>query len=858
MNFKLTFLVINQTAGSPYHGMVYRNYYMAKEWVKDGHRAIIISASYFHNFKTPPNINGLFTKEIIDGIEYWWVKLPRYSQSRSLGRFLSIFLFPLILFFFPFWKLNKPDAVIVSGPPHISIINAWLWAKIWGSTLIYEVRDIWPLTLVKLGKISPLNPGILIFAFFERLAYKLSDMVISVLRLSSDYFVSKGLKPSKFAYIPNGVDLDALVSYEGEISRKISEIKKTKKVVIYAGSFGIANNLDQFLDSASILQKRKDLHFVLVGDGPHRAALMQKIQNLQNVSIFDSVPKKEIYSILSLADIGYIGLLKSDLFNHGVSPNKLFDYMSAGLPVVMAVDTDDNIVENAKCGKLVRSCAPSDISEAIESILDLDEDKRAKLGKNAREFIENNHDYKVLASKYIKVISHLKKTVQKQFRFEFDFFIQSFLFLFLIGLFFYLFLPQLFPNNFELGMINLLKDQFKFHRIAVEATSLGWSEFTLRPNGQFPAGVLAFFYKITGVHQPVMILPLLSALGALSIIGTLSILRNLGVRGRWWPLVISIFFIITPTSLSWIIYPHKDSFIVPGIILISWSVLGSFINGIRTGHYVGFFIGSFLVLINKPYFSEIFLLSSVSLMMVAILKKRLNLRFFLFLLLNTLLFLGVALSTKGYLKGGSNKNNIKVEKNLSLKNKLNDIQIRNKSKDEWKPFFNIKYLDKPLRALANTRARFLKQYSHGRTNYFSDFKINSSFEAVMYIPRALVLGFFEPLPWRKNNDEGSLKEILLFLLKVEMIVSNVLIIFFIFSLKNNRNLNVALLIFLSISFPFLLILGYAVPNIGAVNRYRFPFLLLIKLAGFAALWNLFLSSDLLWQKELKQQALMSM
>src|SRR5687768_909855 len=119
MESKKTFLIINQTAGSPYHGMVFRNYYVAREWVKSGHKAIIISGSYFHNFSKLPKTNGLFTKEEIDGIEYWWVKLPHYSKSQSFGRFLTLFLFPFLLLFFPFWKLAKPETVIVSGPPHL-------------------------------------------------------------------------------------------------------------------------------------------------------------------------------------------------------------------------------------------------------------------------------------------------------------------------------------------------------------------------------------------------------------------------------------------------------------------------------------------------------------------------------------------------------------------------------------------------------------------------------------------------------------------------------------------------------------------------------------------------------------------
>lgn len=409
MESKKTFLIINQTAGSPYHGMVYRNYYLANEWVKQGHRAIIISGSYFHNFSKLPETSGLFTKEMIDGIEYWWVKMPNYSQSKSIGRLLTLFLFPLILLFFPFWKLGKPDMVIVSGPPHVSIANAWLWSRIWGAKLIYEVRDIWPLTIIKLAGVSPWHPVILVLTFFERFAYKVSDRVVSVLSLAGKYFETKGMQPGKFVYIPNGVDVSTLELVEGKVASQISEIAKNKKIVIYTGSFGIANNLEQLLDSARILENDHAIHFVFVGDGPFRKQLEEKAEKLKNVTIFGSVPKKEIPLILKYASICYVGLMKSDLFSHGVSPNKLFDYMAAARPVIMAIDTEDKIVEKADCGIAVPSCLPDDIASAIKVLSMKTNDELNVMGQNGRTYLDKNHSYQSLSKKYLQVADSINR-----------------------------------------------------------------------------------------------------------------------------------------------------------------------------------------------------------------------------------------------------------------------------------------------------------------------------------------------------------------------------------------------------------------------------------------------------------------
>jgi len=397
---KKTLTIINETAGSPYHGMVYRNYYIAKELIKQGHRVQIISASFFHNFSKLPKTTGFFTHEVIDGIDYWWVKVPKYSQSRSFGRLFSMFIFPVMLLFFPKKKLINPDVIIVSGPPHLSILIGWIWSKLFRSKLIYEVRDIWPLTIQKLAGLSKWNPLIVFFSIIECFAYKVSSRVVSVLAHSYKHFLKKGMNPDKFAYIPNGVSLEESNIFESHTSRKLAILKKNKFIIIYAGAIGIANNLDQFVKTAKLFVEDDRFHFVIVGNGSLKADLMEDSKSLPNISFFDQVLKNEIPGILAQGHIGYLGLKKSDVFSFGISPNKLFDYMAAKLPVIMAIDTDDNIVGKAQCGFIIKSCAPEEIKEKILELYNLGEIRLLELGQNGRKYLEKYHSYKSLALQY--------------------------------------------------------------------------------------------------------------------------------------------------------------------------------------------------------------------------------------------------------------------------------------------------------------------------------------------------------------------------------------------------------------------------------------------------------------------------
>lgn len=403
MKAKKTILIINQTAGSPYHGMVYRNYYLAKEWVKHGHKVIIISASYFHNFHTLPKTDGFFTQEIIEGIEYWWVKMPHYSQSKSFGRLLALFIFPLKLFFFPLHKIAKPDAIIVSGPPHISILPAWIWARLKSAKLIFEVRDIWPLTIQKLGNVSPWHPLIVVLTFFEKFAYRFSDRVVSVLAFAWIHFESKGMKKEKFAHIPNGIDLEILGLHESEAGKKVAEISKDRFVVIYTGSIGIANNLDLLLDAAELL-KEENIEFVLIGDGPFKLKLEEKYAGNSKVHFFSSVSKKYIPFILKQAHVGFVGAHKSDLYKFGVSPNKVYDYMAAGLPILMSIDTEDDIVTAANAGLTLKSGTPDELAKGIRHLSKLTRKELDELGENGKRYLEKKHTYSVLAQRYLDVI----------------------------------------------------------------------------------------------------------------------------------------------------------------------------------------------------------------------------------------------------------------------------------------------------------------------------------------------------------------------------------------------------------------------------------------------------------------------
>ena len=841
MNSNKTFLIINQTAGSPYHGMVYRNYYIAREWVKEGHRAIIITSSYFHNFHTLPKTEKLFNFEIIDGIEYWWVRMPKYAQSKSFGRLTSIFLFAFLLIFFPIRKLKRPDTIIVSGPPHVPIINAWIWSRIFSSTLIYEVRDIWPLTIQKLGGLNWWHPVILILSLFEKLAYLLTDRVISVLAFGWKHFETRGMFPAKFAYIPNGIDLNSYDLVPSEIGQKVAEISKTKFTLIYAGSFGIANNIEQLIDAGNLLKRHEDLAIILIGDGPKKNKLIEMAGDNPAITFLPYVAKDQVPFILKQAHVGFVGSIKSDLYKFGISPNKVFDYMAAELPIIMAIDTDDDIVGKSQSGVTISSGEASDLAEAILKLKNLSKDELVLKGKNGRRYLEKNHTYESLAKKYLKVAEEGRRPVEESARWVASPFWIGFNIVIVLGVIAHFLFPAFAPHLFQDGMITFLKDPHTYQKIALRASEMPWSEFTFRPEGQFPAGILSLIYKLTGIHKPFMLLPLLAILAGLTIRGIASCLDVLGVRGRWWPLFIGVLFTVTPTSLSWMVYPHKDAFIVPGVILIAWTFMAVILRRIRLRHFFTLLLGSFLVFTSKPYFAELFVVGTLLAFPFAWrqpaskLGRYGRMAFFIF---GLFVFGTIAFLKNGYTDAGEG---------VPLQNSATQIAPVDQSiprhtqtKTNWKSIPGGVIINKALLALAFTRERFLFQRSHGNTNYLPEVHLEGAWDTIKFMPKALQLSLLEPLPWRQIQG-GMARKLIFISVQLEMILVYLSLLFLIFA--GRKRWNPAVMTCLALSIPFLLALGFAAPNIGAINRYRFPFLILIKIAGLAALWS---SSRLKW------------
>jgi len=402
-----TIWIINQYTSTPETGIRNRHYYLARELVRQGHKVYLVAASYTHLFLKPPKVDQSYQIQLIEGINIVWVKMPNYDNAHSKKRIINWFLFA--------WKLrglvnviaDKPDAILYSSPSLIGFLGCKYIKNAYLNThLVFEVRDIWPLTMIELGGYSPKNPFIRFLQLIEDKAYRDSDKVVSNLKNAVEHMVSRGMDKTKFSWIPNGFSLDEIRLKQDLIDSVIMQLPTGKFIVGYTGTLGLANALDSFIEAAVKLKNQIEIAFVLVGDGKEKSRLknLVKEKELSNVYFIEPVAKAQVQSMLAMFDVCFIGWENNPLYKFGISANKIAEYFIAEKPIVHSYSGYCDPIKEAKAGITVPAKKPDLIADAILKLYNLSQAERDAMGNNGKCYALENYEYGKLAKKLTEVL----------------------------------------------------------------------------------------------------------------------------------------------------------------------------------------------------------------------------------------------------------------------------------------------------------------------------------------------------------------------------------------------------------------------------------------------------------------------
>lgn len=414
----MNILLINHYAGSLKHGMEFRPYYLAREWVRAGHNVRIIAASYSHLRAYQPSRPSRLRvtwRETLQGINYQWFWTPVYKRNGIL-RICNIAAFIVSVFFASRKILNefKPDVVIASSTYPMDIWLAQRFSKLANAKLVFEVHDLWPLSPIEIGGMSPSHPFIRLCQAAEDAAYRGADLVVSMLPKIAEHATQKGLPIERLVIVPNGVSLDEWKDDEPvPIRRDVKDAIDAAHavgnlVVAYTGSHGLPNALDTLLDAA-VLLKNEQLTFILVGNGHERSRLLARCRDegLCNVQMFAPVPKVQMRALLGSVNMAYLGAPKHPIYRFGVSPNKMIDYMMARVPIIYAIEAGNDPVAESGCGLSVKAESPKELARSIRELASFSHSVRKAMGAKGRTYAMDNHVYDVLAKKFLNAVESI-------------------------------------------------------------------------------------------------------------------------------------------------------------------------------------------------------------------------------------------------------------------------------------------------------------------------------------------------------------------------------------------------------------------------------------------------------------------
>ncbi|MCZ8158968.1 MAG: glycosyltransferase family 4 protein [Rhizobiaceae bacterium] len=402
--------IINQYATLPSSGLGVRHRHLARELAALGHDTSVIAARWSHLTLDEAAADAAPQVDHFEGFRFLSLDLLRYRDAHDKKRALNWFLFAYKLLRAQRVLGEKPDAVVYSSPSLVGYLAAEWIARRCRARLIFEVRDIWPLSLTHIGGYSKHHPFIRLFQWIEDRAYRNSDLVVSNLRGAVDHMEQRGLPGDRFVWLPNGVSLSKLDQKESAPAALHAKIPSGKFVVGYAGTLGSANSINTLIDAARILRHDPEILFVLLGGGREKSALEERVRSeeLSNVIFIESVPKAQVQDILKRFDACWIGWKSSPLYNYGIAANKIFDYLYSARPIIHSYSGRHDPVMDYNAGLSVPAEDPAALAAAIATMRSLPNKRRRQLGKNGRVAVLERHDYQNLARQLEKSITEIR------------------------------------------------------------------------------------------------------------------------------------------------------------------------------------------------------------------------------------------------------------------------------------------------------------------------------------------------------------------------------------------------------------------------------------------------------------------
>jgi len=402
-------LYFHQHFSTPLGSAGTRSYELAQALLREGHSVTMVCGSYAQGNTglTAPFARGR-RRGVVDGIDVIEFNL-NYGNHMGLAQRIGVFA-KFALGSIGVALREPADVVFATTTPLTAgipgIFAHWLKRK----PFVFEVRDLWPELPRAMGVIT--NPVVLwLMSVLEWASYRSANRLVGLSPGIVEGIAARGVDKSRIAMVPNGCDLDLFAT--PDTAWRPEGVRDDQLLAIFTGTHGPANGLDAVLDAATVLKARgrDDIRIALVGQGRDKAPLQARAdaENLDNVLFLDPVPKMRLAGLMAGADIGLQVLRNVPAFYYGTSPNKFFDYISAGLPVLNNYPGWlAGLIEQHDCGFAV---PPDDQQAFADALIQAAQDRAAlrQKGEKALALAASAFSREMLSREWVTWVSRATK-----------------------------------------------------------------------------------------------------------------------------------------------------------------------------------------------------------------------------------------------------------------------------------------------------------------------------------------------------------------------------------------------------------------------------------------------------------------
>ena len=391
--------IISHSCGGKFIGPNKRVFLLGKNLSKSNY-VNIYASQFFHKYLVQPDRIYSYSSKL----RIFYLKNIKYRSF--IGQFFNQIIFPISLFFKLLKDFNKkePDIIIFSSPPPFAFLGLLPFLNFSKRKLIVDVRDLWPEILIDLHRKS------FIFSLYLSLIKKIIGMIylkanhiVSVKEGDLSFIKENYNTKAKFHFIPNAYTEEETII---DNTFRHNFLDKDFFLVTYAGALSSYYTLNELIDLAKkCIKKYPKIRFLIAGGGKDLESYKLKSSDLSNINFIGQQPKEVINFILSKSHLGFLPLKKNEFNKHGISTNKLYDYMFHSLPVLGLYQNDYDIVEKFKFGLVEKNYCSKDLFSKLIQLYQMDSKELKKMGYNGKNLLEKEYLPSIVANKFEKVFN---------------------------------------------------------------------------------------------------------------------------------------------------------------------------------------------------------------------------------------------------------------------------------------------------------------------------------------------------------------------------------------------------------------------------------------------------------------------